>query len=74
MNTPANGNGQASPEVAIPRWVRDGVPVEGAPTAQERAVLEEVLRALRRVRHGSIQLVLQDGRVVQLETTEKRRF
>jgi hypothetical protein len=43
-------------------------------TAQERLVLSEVLRALRSVRHGHVQVVLQDARVVQIETLEKKRL
>lgn len=40
----------------------------------ERAVLQEVLQAMRRVRFGSIEVIVQDGRVVQIDTTEKRRL
>jgi hypothetical protein len=43
-------------------------------TPAERAVLEEVLGAIRRVRHGSVQLIVQDGRVVQIDTVEKKRL
>ena len=45
-----------------------------APTTQEQAVLAEVLHALRGLRHGTVQLVVQDSRVVQIETTEKKRL
>ncbi len=44
------------------------------PTAEELRVLREVLVALRSVSHGTITLVVQDHRVVQLDRTEKRRF
>lgn len=57
------------------RWVRElagGSP--GLPTAAERAVLEEVLSAIRRVRHGAIEMSIQDGRIVQINTTEKKRL
>ena len=47
---------------------------EAQVTAQERLVLSEVLRALRSVRHGHVQVVLQDARVVQIETLEKKRL
>ncbi len=40
----------------------------------ERLVLWEVLKGLRKVRHGSIEVIVQDGRVVQIDTTEKRRL
>mgnify|MGYP002637478242 CR=1 FL=1 len=45
-----------------------------APTAQEQAVLAEVLRAIRSVRYGYVQITLQDARVVQIDTLEKKRF
>jgi len=45
-----------------------------APTPQERAVLVEVLRALRMVKHGHVQIILQDSKVVQIDTLEKRRL
>ena len=48
-------------------------PVTGA-TSGEHVVLAQVLVAIRGVRHGSVQLFVQDGRVVQIDTLEKRRF
>ena len=45
-----------------------------APDVREAAVLAEVLRALRGLRHGYVQLTVQDSRVVQIDTHEKRRF
>lgn len=62
-------------ESTLPRWTAEltqGPP--SALTAAERAVLAELVGALRRVRHGSIQIAIQDGRVVQIDTTEKRRL
>jgi len=44
------------------------------PDNQERAVLAEVLQALRQVRFGQVQIIVRGGRVVQIDTTEKRRF
>lgn len=44
------------------------------PTAHEETVLAEVLTAMRAVRFGSVQLTLQDGRVVQIDTLEKKRL
>lgn len=40
----------------------------------EETVLAEVLRALRAIRYGSVQITLQDGRVVQVDTLEKKRL
>jgi hypothetical protein len=37
-------------------------------------LLHELLEALRSIRYGTIELVIHDGRVVQLERREKVRF
>ncbi|MGH8601992.1 MAG: YezD family protein [Gammaproteobacteria bacterium] len=37
-------------------------------------LVQQVLRALRGIRDGSIELVVHDGRVVQIERKEKLRF
>jgi hypothetical protein len=47
---------------------------EPPPTNEELRVLREVLTAIRSVSHGTITLVVQDRRVVQLDRTEKRRL
>lgn len=44
------------------------------PTIAEQAVLQEVLEAIRKVRHGSVQLIVQDGHVLQIDTLEKKRL
>ena len=57
------------------RWVRelrDRPP--GPPSATERALLDEVLDAMRSIRHGSIEISVQDGRPIQINTTEKKRL
>ncbi len=41
---------------------------------REMAVLEEIGRAIRRVRHGSVQVYIQDTRVIQIDTVEKKRL
>jgi hypothetical protein len=38
------------------------------------ALLRELGQALRAIRYGAIELVIHDGRVVQLELHEKVRF
>jgi len=58
---------------AIPRWVRE-LTAEAAPSDADWAVLREVLAAIRRVTHGSVSILVQDSRVVQIDTTEKRRL
>lgn len=60
------------PDRVASRWVREAAGHD--PSAAEQAVLGEVLKAIRRVRHGNVTLAVQDGRVVQLEVTEKKRF
>jgi hypothetical protein len=39
----------------------------------ERLAHDEVLRALREVRYGTIQLTVHDGRVVEIQKTERIR-
>ena len=46
----------------------------GVLSDEETRVVHTVLAALRRVRFGSVHVVVQDGRVVQIETTEKTRL
>jgi hypothetical protein len=41
---------------------------------EEERVVRALLAALRRIRHGSVQLVVQDRRVVQIDTVEKTRL
>lgn len=41
---------------------------------QEQQVLREVLRAMRSVRFGYVQITIQDAKAVQIETLEKRRL
>jgi hypothetical protein len=37
-------------------------------------LLQELVRALRSIRYGTVELVIHDGRVVQLERREKVRL
>ena len=43
-------------------------------TEEEQEVMMQVVRLLRRVRFGTILLVVQDGKVVQIELAEKFRL
>ena len=45
-----------------------------AANPEEDKVVRAVLEALRRIRHGSVQVLVQDGRVVQIDTVEKTRL
>jgi len=48
--------------------------IDRAPEADRDAMLVAVRDALARLRYGAITLTVHDGRVVQLEVTDKRRF
>ena len=43
-------------------------------TDDEREVLANVARILRRIKFGTVVLVVQDGKVVQIEMAEKFRL
>jgi hypothetical protein len=43
-------------------------------TDEERAVLVKVVEVLRKLRFGTVLLVVQDGKVVQIEMAEKIRL
>ena len=49
-------------------------PQDLALSPEEERVVRALLAALRRIRHGSVQVVVQDSRVVQIDTVEKMRF
>ncbi|HEU4356767.1 MAG TPA: YezD family protein [Actinomycetota bacterium] len=50
-------------------------PEEFAPiTEEEQAVLLQVVELLRRLKYGTVLLVVQDGKVVQIEMAEKIRL
>lgn len=48
--------------------------IDRTPEADRDAVFVAVRDALARLRYGAITLTVHDGRVVQLEVTDKRRF
>ena len=55
---------------------KDGDPVERVEdlTEEEEAVLLKVVEVLRRIEFGTILLVVQNGKVVQIEMAEKFRL
>lgn len=55
---------------------KDGRPVVSAEdlTDEEREVLLRVAEILRRIDFGTVLLVVQDGKVVQIELAEKFRL
>lgn len=57
---------------ATPRWAQGSQ--QPPPTTAELAVLDRMLRAMRSVQFGAVQVLIQDGRPVMVETTEKLRI
>jgi len=45
-----------------------------APEKAAAIALDAVAQAVSRLRYGAIELTVHDGRVVQLEVTERQRF
>jgi hypothetical protein len=42
--------------------------------AHDGEIVRQVVEAIRSVRHGVVQVIIQDSRVVQIDRTEKRRL
>lgn len=61
----------ASPSHSTPPG---GVRDAKGPEATAAIALEAVAEAIARLRYGTIGLTIHDGRVVQLEITERQRF
>ena len=50
-------------------------PIDGEElTVEERRVLANVAGILRKIKYGTVVLVVQDGKVVQIEMAEKFRL
>jgi hypothetical protein len=47
---------------------------ETGPSESEKKILAQVLQAIRQISYGSVQLTIQDSRVVQIDRTEKLRL
>jgi len=56
--------------MALPDTPREFEPL----TQEEQEVILEVVRQLRKLRYGTVLLVVQDGKVVQIEMAEKIRL
>lgn len=54
----------------IPQTQRRALP----PEQLAASALEAVAKAISRLRYGAIELRIHDGRVVQLDVTERERF
>ena len=44
------------------------------PSSEETAILQRILEAIQSVKFGVVQVVIQDGKVVQIDRTEKTRL
>ena len=66
----------ASPNPNSPRAASPDLSAlqDGARQSNEAIVLEAVAQAVNRMRYGAISLTVHDGRVVQLDVTERQRF
>lgn len=46
---------------------------DGQLAQSERELLQEILHALRAIRYGSVNLTVHDGRIVEIQKTERIR-
>ncbi len=44
------------------------------PGSEEEALMQAIRAAIRSVKHGYVQIIIQDSRVVQIDKTEKIRL
>jgi hypothetical protein len=65
---------QAPQATPSPGGSRPSDPPSPPLTDEERQVLERVAQILRRIQFGTVVLVVQDGKVVQIEMAEKFRL
>ncbi len=54
--------------------VDDGIAVNGRAEAVSAAVRERILQALNGIRFGAVEIIVHDGKVVQIERKERVRF
>lgn len=47
---------------------------EAKVSQEEAELLGQVLQAVRQIKFGYVQLTIQDGRVIQIDRTEKQRL
>jgi hypothetical protein len=46
----------------------------GKPLEIDEAWLERILATLNGLEYGTVQIIVHDGRIVQIERTERKRF
>lgn len=71
--SPGRADG-TSASASTPSEAGVDVPTRRAVSAEELDVLLRVGELLRTIRFGNVVIVVQDGRVVQIETSEKFRL
>jgi hypothetical protein len=54
--------------------IRNAPTHKGGLTSQDKLVLESITNALTNLRFGSIEIVVHEGKVTQIERKEKIRF
>jgi len=54
--------------------IDDGNPVARTGTTLNSDAIEIIRQSLARIRFGAIQLTVHEGKLVQVDITEKRRF
>lgn len=55
--------------------MRDKKPVSPLPVTPPPAFpIREIQEAVEKIQFGTVQLIIQDGRIVQIDTTEKKRL
>lgn len=48
--------------------------MESNKTPNDEKYLEEVRKSVNQIKYGSITLIVQDGKVIQIDKTEKKRL
>ncbi len=43
-------------------------------TGVDKRIAEEIMKAVREIRYGSVQITIHDSKVVQIDKTEKVRW
>jgi hypothetical protein len=61
------------PEAANPISQPGRAELEKDLSLDERELLQEILRALRAIRYGSVVLTVHDGKIVEVQKTERIR-
>ena len=61
------------PEAANPASQPGRTELEKDLSLEERELLQEILRALRAIRYGSVVLTVHDGKIVEVQKTERIR-